>query len=232
MPKIGSVEAYPLCWPEGWKRTAVHVRRSGYQFKGGDTYGWRPGTTERVYVGRRQITPDRARKLLVEELERLKARAVIISSNVPLRADGEMRADAATRRYDDPGVAVYFQFKGKPMVMACDAYDNIASNLRSLGLAIEALRQLERHGGGVMMERAFAGFSALPPPEGAKPRRPWWEVMRYSDDPEEREMLSAAEIEARYRAMANKLHPDHGGSDDAMAELNAAKEEAIAEIVR
>ena len=33
------------------------------------------------------------------------------------------------------------------MVMATDAFSNIAANVRSLGLAIEALRQLERHGG-------------------------------------------------------------------------------------
>jgi hypothetical protein len=50
------------------------------------------------------------------------------------------------------------------MTMACDRFDNAAANMRSLGLAIEAMRQLERHGGGAMMEKAFSGFVALPPP--------------------------------------------------------------------
>ena len=49
--------------------------------------------------------------------------------------------------------------------MACDRFDNAAANMRSLGLAIEAMRQLERHGVGTMMERAFTGFVALPAPE-------------------------------------------------------------------
>jgi hypothetical protein len=38
-------------------------------------------------------------------------------------------------------------------------------NMRSLTISIEGLRQMERHGGATMMERAFDGFAALPPPE-------------------------------------------------------------------
>lgn len=223
--KHQAVTAHPLVWPEEWKRTPAHVRKRGDQFV----------TRERVYgennhswLSSRPVTIDHARQLLMDELGRLKARAVVVSSNVPLRQDGQMRADRA--RVADPGIAVYFQYKGKPMVMAADAYDGIAANLRSLGLAIEALRQLERHGGGVMMERAFAGFTALPPPEGSKPKRPWWEVLRYSADPADREFLSSKEVEARWQTLAKRAHPDAGGSTDAMQELNAAKEDALAEL--
>ena len=225
--KIQEVEAYPLCWPEGWDRTVAHLRKSGSQFV----------TRERVYLDNnswfssRQITPDHARRMLVDELGRLKAKGVVISTNVPLRADGEMHAGAARVKISDPGVAVYFQLKGKPMVMASDAFDNIASNLRSLGLAIEALRQLERHGGGVMMERAFAGFTALPAPEGSAPKRPWWTVMNYSADPQERLDLSVEEVEARFRTLAKRRHPDvDGGSAELMTELNEAREQAVREI--
>lgn len=205
------------------------LRKDGSRFRSGDNYEYRNG--DRFYIARRQITPDRARRLLVEEIGRLKAVVIVISSNVPLRADGEMRADAASRRLDDPGVAVYFHYKGKPMVMACDAYDNIAANLRSLGLAIEALRQLERHGGGVMMERAFAGFSALPPPEGSRPKRPWWVALNYGEDPEARADFSVEEIEARFRTLAKRRHPDvDGGSAELIAELNEARADAVREL--
>lgn len=228
--KQSAIVAYPLVWPEGWTRTPNHLRADGRQFKTGNPYRARgDGTSE--YIGRSTITFDRARTLLSDELGRLNARGVIVSTNVPLRLDGQPRGNAATARMDDPGIAVYFTYKGKPMVMAQDAYTNIAANVRSLGLAIEALRQLERHGGGTMMERAFAGFTALPPPEGSKPRRPWWEVMRYSADPEERELLSVKEIEARYQTLAKRMHPDvEGGSNEAMTELNQAKEDAVAEL--
>jgi hypothetical protein len=109
-------------------------------------------------------------------------------------------------------VAVYFSFKGKPMVMACDRFDNAAANMRSLGLAVEAMRQLERHGGGTMIERAFTGFTALSAPKTA------WEIVGVPRG------AAAEEIEAAYKAKAKKLHSDYGsGADVMMAELNAAR---------
>jgi len=219
--KRESVTAHPLCWPDGWTRTPAHARQSDSIFSTrnhGMTGGWT------------SLTFDRARRSLAEELGRLKAVGVVLSSNVPLRIDGLPHGGSGDRRYDDPGIAVYFSYKGKPMVMAADRYVSTAGNMRSLALAIEAMRALERHGGGVMMERAFAGFTALPPPAGSTPKRPWWEVLKYSADPADREFLSVPEVEARWRLMAKKLHPDQGGSAEVMAELNQAKEDAVAEL--
>jgi hypothetical protein len=221
--------AYPLRWPDGWPRTPPHLRDDGARFKVGSGYEYDSSASDgRRYVGQRLITFDAARQKLMAELERLKAKSAVLSTNLPLRLDGNPRADAARSRMDDPGVAVYFTLKGKQMVMAQDAYLNIAANVRSLGLAIEALRQLDRHGGGTMMERAFAGFTALPAPEGARPKRPWWKVLNYGDDPEARADLTVDEVEARFRALAKRRHPDvDGGSADAMAELNEAREDAV-----
>lgn len=220
--KHQSITAHPLCWPEGWGRTPDHLRQSDNVFATRN-YGIGSGWTK--------LSFDRARLLLTDELERLKAVGVVLSSNVPLRLDGQPRGNDGDRRYSDPGIAVYFSYKGRPMVMAADRYETTAGNMRSLALAIEAMRALERHGGGVMMERAFAGFTALPPPEGSRPRRPWWEVMRYSADPADRELLSVKEVEARFQTLAKRFHPDvEGGSTDAMAELNQAKEDAIEEL--
>lgn len=225
--RIEDVQAFPLHWPEGWPRTPSHLRSNGNRFgKMVHVNSSVPGSGG--WKSKTRITPDTARKSLREELGRLGAKSVTLSTNVPLRQDGEMRADAADRRLDDPGVAVYFMLKGKPMVMAQDAFDNVAANMRSLALAIDALRSLERHGGGKMMERAFAGFTALPAPDGVKPRRPWWIVLNYPVDPDERLDLSVEEVEARYRTLAKRRHPDaEGGSAEAFAELTEAKDDAV-----
>ncbi len=93
---------------------------------------------------------------------RLKAANIVVSWNYRHDQYGfPIETEFAPK---DQGVAVYFTLNGRAMVMACDRYQRAAANLRSLGLALEAMRQLARHGGGVMMERAFAGFVALPPP--------------------------------------------------------------------
>jgi hypothetical protein len=155
---------------------------------------------------------------LVDELRLLGASKVIVSSNIPTKSDGLPYAD--NRFIDDPGIAVYFSFKGKPRVMARDGYISPAGNVRSLGLAIEGLRQLERHGGGVMLERAFEGFLAIAPPDW---KRPWREV--FGVKPEWH-----GDITALYREKARNRHPDAGGSDILMAELNVAYKEARDEL--
>ncbi len=96
------------------------------------------------------------------------------------------------------------------MVMACDRFDNAAANMRSLGLAIETMRQLERHGGGTMMEKAFTGFVALPATESP------WDVLGLKPG------ASAEEIEKAFRQKAQFAHPDAGGSTEAMQRLNEA----------
>ena len=197
-----SAEAYPLQWPDGWPRTPDYKRESDNRF-GGKVYG---------------LTMGRARDHLLAELERLGAKSVVISTNVALRGDG--LPYATQRQITDPGVAVYFMLKKRPLVMARDQYKTVAGNIRSLTLAIEAMRQLERHGGSTMMERAFSGFAAIAPPDWKKP---WREV--FGVDPEWR-----GDISALYREKARNRHPDAGGSDQLMAELNVAYQEARREL--
>jgi hypothetical protein len=72
--------------------------------------------------------------------------------------------------------------------------------VRSLTLAIEGLRQLERHGGGVMLERAFTGFLAITGPGWKKP---WREVFGVKGD-------WHGNITALYREKARNRHPDAG----------------------
>lgn len=194
-------QAYPLAWPDGWPRTQWLKRTNNSRFA---------------------TTFVRARDDLLNELRMLGARDVVISSWMPLRRDGLPYADQARRRIDDPGVAVYFTLKSRPMVIARDAYMTVHDNLRSIGLAISHLRGLERHGGAHMMERAFTGFAALPPPSGDAPTRHWHEVLNCSPDDE----LSV--IRRKFRDLAKVHHPDVGGSAEAMAEITAAMREAEA----
>jgi hypothetical protein len=154
----------------------------------------------------------------MDELRRLRATDIVVSTNVPVKADGLLYAD--NKRLEDPGIAVYFKFKTKPSVMARDGFISVAGNLRSLGLAIDAMRQLERHGGSVMLERAFTGFLALPPPDW---KRPWREVFGVKGDWQ-------GDIASLYREKARNRHPDAGGSDTLMAELNVAYQEARYEL--
>jgi hypothetical protein len=210
-------EAYPLQWPDGWPRTRSDLREdSRLRFKSHRRYsgdGSEPAPA-------RAVSFDVARKKLCEELDRLGASGVVISTNLPLRSDGLPRADATRYRIEDPGVAVYFTLKKRQMVMACDRYDAPSANLRSVGLAIEAMRQLERHGGGAMLERAFTGFAAIAPPSWKKP---WREVFGVKPDWQ-------GDIESLYREKAKHRHPDRGGSDALMAELNVAYEEGKREL--
>lgn len=219
--------AYPLQWPEGWPRTPKGARSSGYAFKQ-ETY---KTSGDHTYKARVPVTFAKARERLYAELERLKASSVVVSTNHP--ADVRGVPVESKRRVEDDGVAVYFQYQGRQMVMACDRYDSTAANMRSLGLAIEALRQLERHGGGHMMERAFSGFSALPDHSGAPRARHWSEVLGV--DPRPMANLSVgikrAMIEAAYKDAIALAHPDRdGGSVEAAQEVNAAREQALSEI--
>ena len=214
-------EAYPLTWPEGWPRTPQGKRDGGSRFKTGTGFEYdATAVSGQRYVGKKVISFDRARRLLADELERLGVANVVLSTNIPLRLDGQPHAGAARLHMDDPGVAIYFTFKGKQMVMAQDVFTNVAANMRSLSLAIEAMRQLERHGGGRMMERAFAGFVAIAPPGWKKP---WRQV--FGVKPE-----WSGNVKALYKTKAKERHPDFGGHDTLMAELNVAYEEAKAEL--
>lgn len=205
-----TAQAYPLQWPEGWPRTPASKQDRGWQFKQQKQDGF----------GRGLVTFAKARDQLYEELRRLGATNVVVSTNH--KPDRFGIPTESKRSVGDQGIAVYFMLKKRPLAMACDRYDNAAANMRSLGLAIEAMRQLERHGGGTMMERAFSGFAAIAPPSWKKP---WREVFGVKPD-------WTGDVTALYREKARHRHPDAGGSDTMMAELNVAYEEAKSELRR
>lgn len=94
------VEAYPLYWPEGWKRTPSFSRAQS-RFKTGFAV---------------------SRDFLIAEIKRLGGTQVILSTNVRLRGDG--LPYASEREPEDSGAAIYFTYKKNPMCFACDRYES------------------------------------------------------------------------------------------------------------
>jgi hypothetical protein len=198
--------AYPLSWPSWRPRRKPNQQRLG-QFK-----------TKGRGNGLQPLTVAEAFDRLEDQLSRLGAKQWVISTNVQLTLSGRARSSQAQPA--DVGVAVYFMLGGRQKCMPCDTFSEVSQNLAGIAAHIEALRSIDRYGV-VTVEEAFSGFDALPPPSSGK--RHWTAVLGLKGT------ATAAEIEAAYRALAKIRHPDAGGSQQAMAELNAARDEAMKE---
>lgn len=200
---MGLVIASPLSWPEDWPRTPATRRRVN---KG--PFIGRPGGG-----GGHPWSFNAARDALVIELDHLGARSVVLSANLDLGPDGlPLKRGAAP---EDPGAAVYFELDGKQIVLACDRHNRPEENMQAIVRSLDTLRQLERQGGRVMLERALAGFRTLQIP------RTWWAVLGIQPN------ATIHDIKRAYHEKAREAHPDNGGSDAAMVELNRARDEAI-----
>lgn len=156
------MQRYPLTWPAGWPRRTD--KRTAARFS---TAERRLGES---WTGRRDVTVAEAIQRVLGELSRMGVAEgdSIISTNLETRLDGLPRSNQ--REPDDPAVAVYWQVIGSPMrVMAIDRYDTVAGNLAAIAATLDAMRAIERHGGAQILERAFAGFDALPAPPPLAP---------------------------------------------------------------
>lgn len=179
------VEAFPLQWPAGWQRVPAH-RREGGAFK---------------------TNFAKARDELLAEIARMGGRLPVLSSNMSLRRDGLPYAQQ--QRIEDPGIAVYFSYKGSQMCFACDRYATVEANTQAIRKTIEALRGIERWGASDMMERAFTGFAQL-----AAPAPDTW-----------RNLLDPTDPEGSYRRLRSLHHPDRGGNPAEFHRIQAAFEQ-------
>lgn len=204
---------FPLAWPAHRPRTKARDRRRGQSsMKHGDK-------TVKVSLAKACIR-------LEDEILRLGGLNALLSMNVELRLDGVPRADQRTAE-SDPGTAVYFTIKGEPYTLACDTFDQVSQNVAALANHIEATRRITSYGVATAAETLQA-FLALPAPGPAV--TPWWRTLGLvSADalefipPSSRPAL----IDSLYKTQAKDLHPDRGGSPEAMSELNAARDEAL-----
>ena len=192
---------YPLTWPRGVKRTPPSAQIQQH-------------TWERADFNKVLWRLDR-------ELTLLGAADYILSTNQPVRNDGLPYAQE--RRISDAGVALWFTLNGKKICLPCDKWVTIKQNTRAIAMHIEAIRGQERWGVGTT-EQAFAGYAALPATAGEG--RPWRQVLEITEN-----KVTVDVIEIHYRRLAKEFHPDvPGGDATKMAQLNRAREEALAEL--
>ncbi len=184
--------AYPLYWPESWPR-------SKYQ--------------KRARFGDHSVTE--GRKMLESQVRLFGGSALIISSNLELRLDGNPRSNQ--RQPLDRGVAIFFKRGKEEMALACDVYSTVEDNLWALCRTLDALRQIERDGSPALINRAFKGFAALPDPNTRK----WYEILGVP------ETADNVAIKARYIELAKQYHPDHGGDPVIFDQVQKAYDLAI-----
>jgi hypothetical protein len=186
------ITAFPLSWPAGYERTPAHLQK------------------ESRFVN----TLARARDELKNEMRKLGSTDLVISSNVPLKQNGDLRADFSRFKNDDSGVAIYFKWRGRDIAMACDQYLEVWENITALTKAIDAIRGLERWGVSEFLDRAFTGFQALPA-AGETSEDVWTTlgITRTND---------MAAVIAAYYAKSKIHHPDQGGDPHSFHQLTEA----------
>lgn len=115
----------------------------------------------------------------------------------------------------DTGVAAWFTWDGEQRCIAVDRYPKPQDNLQAIFHILEARRTEMRHGGLHIVRQTFKGFIALPAPEA------WHAVLGVPAD------ATKTDINAAHRRLALTAHPDRGGSQEAMARINAARDAGL-----
>ena len=204
---------FPLQWPDGQPRS--EYRRTP-----------KFGT---------QFTEDREKVL--RYLSKRGGSNIVITSNLPVNTKGQPYEAGVIGGGGDTGVAVWWVEKGREQVIACDAWQRAAQNLSAIERTLTALRALDRHGCSQVVEKAFAGFAALPAAgetsDGIPTPKRWHEVLGLT------ELYAAglikgadllAVVKQRHRERIKLAHPDVGGDPAIAAELNAALDQAEKEL--
>lgn len=200
-----TVQAYPLQWPVGWKRS--HSLEHG-------RFGKRERNGTSSYASLRDLSVSDATLRVRGELERMgvKDHDVVISTNLKLRLDGWPRSDQGNPA--DPGVAVYWRDRrGETRCMAIDRYVRVADNIAAISATLEAMRAIERHGGASILDRAFTGFAALPAPASAEA---WHVVFGVPAH------MPTDQVREAYRRARRTAHPDGGGSAESFETVQRA----------
>jgi hypothetical protein len=197
-----TIPAYPLSWPQGWKRTPDHRRERA-------RFGRKTQSSQGSWQTRTALTITQAVDRVRAELSRMGVSEddLVISTNLVLRLDGFPRSGQAEPK--DPGVAVYWKRRHErdapAKCMAIDRYDRVADNLAAIAATLDAMRAIERHGGAAILDRAFTGFAAIEPPAG----KHWSQVLGVPRD------ASTSEAREAFRRARSLHHPDNGGDAEA-----------------
>ena len=107
--------------------------------------------------------------------------------------------------------------------MAIDRYDRVADNLAAIAATLEAMRAIERHGGAEILNRAFAGFAALPSAVPETSSAHWSDVLGCPRD------ASMSDVRAAFFRARSAAHPDKGGTSEQFKAVTRAFSEACRE---
>lgn len=177
-----------------------------------------PDMQPRTPAGRRSRSPFRttypnAVKNVADSLRLFQKDAGVRIDHVVLSSNVDLIRSAPS----DPGACAWFQMDGDWIGFGVDRFSDVAANVQAIHHIVEARRVELRYGGLVFVRQTFKAFRALPAPQSAS----WWSILRLEQS------ASREEIEAAFRRLARERHPDRGGSDAMMADLNRARDEAL-----
>jgi len=200
----------PLQWPVGYKRTSLRkTAQFGSQREGGH--------------GIRSLNMTEATRRLREELARIGVKDfdvdVVISTNLKVGVSGLPRADQGDPT--DPGVVVQWESGGKLRNMPIDIYHRVQDNIAAVAATLKAMRDIERHGGKVIQDKAMASFDALPAPDSC------WQILNMHLLPDHQRTKET--VVGHFKEQATKL-VDHRGMPMDMNVLRNARDEALAQI--
>ena len=155
---------------------------------------------------------------------RLGADSVRLSTAAPHRKeDGLPYANA---RPDDPGAVVRWSKDGDQFCVAADNWTTLRDNLRTIGLYIAEKRKMA--GRPVRTAQDEFASARLPPGDdeeaivaGNGLERDAHAVLGVAPDAPD------AVVKGAYRELLKERHPDHGGTQAEVTELNRAKEQML-----
>lgn len=160
-------------------------------------------------------------ELLDREIRHLRGANVIIAAGFreqDIRVDGWPRAGA--RVPDHPGVEISFDSRFGRLVYATDVCAHWEDNVRAIGLGLEALRAVDRHGVSRRGQQ-YAGWKALPSGSGIATIASAWEILEAAAGEIPKD--DTVDLDDVYRRAARATHPDTpDGSAERFVQVQAA----------
>ena len=194
---------------------------------------WGRPTTDPRNPRRFRLAWDRIVAELADEVDLLDGGRIAIQVDADpadIRRDGMLRARA---RVGFPGVKVSFASRHGPLTYATDAYETWQDNVRAIGLALTALRAVDRYGvsGSGEQYRGWTAIAAAPAEktlsidDAAAVLAQWMIPVCRAED-----MRTEDQAKRAFRAAAAVHHPDAGGSADAFRLITTARDVLVAAI--
>jgi hypothetical protein len=122
------------------------------------------------------------------------------------------RLEGFRQSEEDRTVTLRYTKESKEVVLSMGTQARAVDNLRVLYLAIESMRLNEKRGIGQILESAYLQLAGP-----VQEKSPWEVLGIYPGSP-------LAIAETAYKIKAKEVHPDHGGSQEEMRQVNSAIE--------